>query len=243
MPTTVYITEACDPALPPRAADKLAHLHGLWQAGAPLIIVTKHPAALLTYNLPLTVLVHCTITGWGGSRLEPGIAAPAAELAAYQELSARYGIDRVVLRVDPVFPTGRGLERAFATLRQAVPGGRVRVSFVDLYPHVRARLAQLGIVACPWQGLHAPLGHRQDALRQMQTLVTTPIEVCAEPGLACTGCVSARDLHALGLPADDAGPSHRQRFICACLGGKREALTKFGHTCSGGCVYCYWRTP
>jgi DNA repair photolyase len=194
------------------------------------IVVTKAAHKLLSYDLPANVIVHCTITGWGGTWLEPGVAWTSETLAAYHTLVAKYGGERVVLRVDPILPTKEGMNEARRITQQAE--GRIRVSFLDGYPHVRARMSPYREL--PWEGLHAPLELRKTYLSELPAHT----EVCGEPGLPCTGCVSKRDLDAMGLAGGHLGG--RQRSSCCCLAEKTELLSVRGQ-CPHGCLYCYWK--
>lgn len=203
-----------------------------------VILITKSPQVLLELpreKLPEPVIVHCTITGYGATVLEPGVAPWHETISAYERWVDRLGPERVVLRIDPIIPTQKGLDRALEVLRRA--RGRVRISFLDLYPHVCDRFKKAGL-PIPWQG-HAPIEVRQAALERLQEAAGREVEVCGEPGLKCTGCISPADLRALGL-ADWSGPKSRQRPACACLGVKTELLSN-KHPCRHGCLYCYWK--
>ena len=63
------------------------------------------------------ILVHVTVTGYGGSLVEPG--APSAEWSRHQydRLAGILSPERTVLRVDPNIPTTKGLATADAVLR------------------------------------------------------------------------------------------------------------------------------
>jgi len=206
-----------------------------WTAqGKPAILITKSPQNILPSDIGNSI-VHCTITGFGGTVLEPGVERPSVTLEAYRDLIGKYGPDRVVLRVDPVISTTKGLQVAASVISQAQ--GRVRISFIDAYPHVVSRFKTKDL-SLPWTGLHAPLAQREAALKFLQGLTSFPIEICGEPGMACTGCVSALDLQVLGLNAE--GSRKGQRPACACLAAKTELLSTRGQ-CEHGCLYCYWK--
>lgn len=196
-----------------------------------VIAITKSPDRIAERDMPDNLIVHCTITGLGGTYYEPHVPSPKDTLEAYQRILARIGPERAVLRVDPIFPNCFETHLAIAEATE----GRLRVSFVDAYPHARARFRTLDTDPFPWQGTHAPLSIRQDLLRQLPENA----EVCGEPGMTCTGCVSARDLAAIGLPTGSAG-RRGQRAACACLAAKTEILNRRGQ-CPHSCLYCYWR--
>ena len=202
-----------------------------------VIVITKAPH-LITLPLPDKVLVHCVITGMGSSELEPGVAAPIITLAAYRRLVANYGGERIVLRIDPILCQQPYIEQALGVLKQAE--GRVRISFLDAYPHVRTRCAAVGI-SLNQEEFHADLDTRKTILGMLKKRVNC-IEVCSEPGLVCTGCVSERDLAAIGLDSKNmSSVKGVQRKFCCCAAEKVE----LGHSrsqCKHGCLYCYWRS-
>lgn len=199
------------------------------------IIITKDPRALLPLTLPSNTIIHCTITGYGGSDVEPKVLGPEQAIDAYHELYQKYGCERVVLRIDPINPYRMmGPEKV---ARQSLD--RIRISFLDMYNHVRDRLMQAGI---PWEddwtGFHAPIEVRRKAYEEISLQGLRDVEVCSEPGFPCTGCVSERDLKAIGLIGGT--PGGKQRRECKCLAEKYELLNQRGQ-CPHGCLYCYWR--
>lgn len=200
---------------------------------AGVVAVTKAPQALVGLNLPPQTVIHCTITGYGGSVLEPGVAPPTETLAAYRQLLARYGGERVVLRIDPIFTCGDWAAKAFDIRRHA--HGRVRISFFDFYPHLRRRFFDADVDYQQTQ-FHAPRNLRRSIWQQLGEP-----EVCAEPGLPCTGCISQRDLTAMGLANGSlSGQRSQQRPLCHCLAEKLELLPNRS-PCGHGCLYCYWK--
>lgn len=207
--------------------------------GKPAILITKDPGTLLKElmqqgkeYLPgkFNVIVHATITGLGGSVFEPNVPDKFAALTAYKQLVCAYGIDRVVLRIDPIIPTGKGILLAKSVLNLKEPNGRVRISFIDQYPHSKARLKAAGI-SLPWDTFHAPLKARKEAYEELGRP-----EICGEPDFACTGCISEQDCKTLGVVPEGVG---HQRKFCACLMNKKELLNS-KQPCSHKCVYCYW---
>lgn len=205
------------------------------------IIITKFPHLLRDKQLPSNTVIHCTITGYGGTSLEPGVDHWRKNTIQYWYLVEQYGPERVVLRVDPIIPTQEGLQLALDVLQAQV--SRVRFSFLDLYPHVCRRLASAEYAPIKKlydNQLHAPLHIRQACLQQIQEVVTD-LQICGEPGIRCTGCVAHRDIKAMGLigvPAD-----LKQGHIrpgCNCLVAKTELLTN-RHPCAAKCLYCYWK--
>jgi len=206
-----------------------------WVAkGKPAILITKAPSRLLDEVTPdMNVIVHCTITGYGGTVLEPQVQGATIEAAAYLALSNKLCRDRVILRIDPIIPYEPWLDMSRTVLYYAK--GRVRVSFLDIYPHAKQRMAAAGI-SLPYDDFHAPLEYRERAWE----LMGRP-EICGEPGMECTGCVSQKDLEVLNLdPVAMGRPGGFQRKACACLAVKKELLNR-KEPCGHGCLYCYWK--
>lgn len=198
--------------------------------GKPAILVTKNPGLLLPMlEESNNVIVHCTITLLGGSVLEPNIPRPEVATAHYHKLCNLLGSKRVVLRVDPIIEVKA--VRALKTLISEAEG-RVRISFLDLYPHVYRRIENAGLSAGRGT-FHLPVLERINAWRDLGKP-----EVCAEPGLPSTPCVSKVDCEILGVK-----PSTKlkgQRRECECLANKVE-LCNWPPKCTYGCLYCYWK--
>lgn len=132
------------------------------------------------------------------------------------------GKERVVLRIDPIIPTTDGIARARAvydfltgapTTSNPKYGTRVRISFLDNYPHVKARFQAAGLEPMKYN-FHATLASRME-----MASFFPGAEICGEPGMKCTGCVSERDLRTLCIePSESLGGI--QREACKCLAVK-----------------------
>lgn len=202
------------------------------KSGKPAILITKDPAKLLPHVTPQdNVIIHCTITGLGASLIEPNVPTWDSAIIAYHKLVKDFGPDRIVLRIDPILIPIKSV--AIKVWQQKM--GRVRISFLDGYQHVRTRWAKHPILdnnLLP-KDFHYPLAERIACWNEMNQP-----EVCGEPGMKCTGCVSAKDLEVLGV-RQVTGLGH-QRPACACLSLKHELLTS-RQRCPHGCLYCYWK--
>jgi hypothetical protein len=230
------------------------------------IIITKHPSCLLDKDIPDNTIIHCTITGLGPdcvegdgtSIIEPNVEDMDSAIGAYDMLLTRYGPERVVLRIDPIFPIGNMYkfgEQVLVRTKEVLDNssslyegeppikiGRVRISFLDLYPHVKKRLSVVkeldDLSKLP---MHASLRIRLMILDRLQANIPdNEIEVCGEPGMTCVGCVSERDLKAMGLVPEIPPKEANIRRGCHCLAMKTELLSG-KHPCSSGCLYCYWK--
>jgi DNA repair photolyase len=218
----------------------------------PAILISKNPIRLLgrlgtfeqEYGKPANVIVHCVITGFGSTLLEPNVPHRDEAMLGYDDLLTWAFLAgderRTVLRVDPIIPTEKGIKKALTVIRDAQHHGinRLRISFLDAYKHVQKRLVDARLPSLPYD-MHAPLKSRRQALRDVQEVYGKDIEICGEPGMVCTGCVSAIDCEVLGIEPMRGGK--KQRKDCPCLRNKFELLTS-RQQCKHGCLYCYWKS-
>lgn len=214
--------------------------------------------AVLACKKPL--IIHCTCTGYGGTTLEPGAPTPSAQLHNLKCLiDAGFPASRAVLRIDPIFPTEKGLAHARAVLDAmlAMQLGikRIRISIVDEYPHVRERYAERGWTPIYGGKFSPSKAHIQKLADMLYAYKDSGLhfETCAEPALVQTahnmgifniaevGCISKEDLWLMGLPMPNGLTTNPQnRSGCKCLSCKTEMLaTKM--PCSHGCIYCFWK--
>jgi hypothetical protein len=198
-----------------------------------LILITKAPHKLP--DIPSNAIVHCTITGFGGTVLEPGVERWQATIEAYFKLIEQYGSDRIVLRIDPIIPTKKGILAAQAVYRHKC--GRVRISIIDAYQHVQTRLKEAGL---PSINTKSCLTHYPYKIRKRTIELFPNAEICGEPDFESIGCVSVKDYLALGLDIPQSIETSSQRKTCQCLGTKTELLNN-KKQCEHGCLYCYWR--
>lgn len=204
------------------------------------------------------LIIHTTVTGYGHSILEPNVPTLYEEFTAIMELvKAGFHMSRIVVRVDPIIPTEKGLSVAYLTMIPFMEMGfqRYRVSVIDMYPHARSRFKKAGLPLPYGDNGFAPsqaqLSKVDDMLRQAKQFwegldngKVLRIESCAEPGLtepiAC-GCISDYDLNLLGFSEDaESNGAGYQRKGCLCYAGKTELL-KHKTRCPHGCLYCYWK--
>ncbi len=232
----IGITERGDAALNQSWRAKLHH--GMVDGA---ILITKCPSKLMEDIIPRNTIIHCTITGHGGTFLEPKVKPWLEEFEAATAILKQCGPERTVLRIDPIlwpnFDSGLSLEYS-PSLQVAAAGQkagfqRIRISFADAYPHVVKRIQEHKPNFTPSFHMHI------DWRKRMWEKLGRP-EVCGEPGLPCSGCVSKRDIEAMGLIGRISGDKSRQRHECLCLAEKTELLTN-RKQCPNGCLYCYWR--
>lgn len=249
----IGVTEAGDAGIDLSWEDKLCCVDGA-------VLITKHitpkfcEAALRNKG---KVIIHATVTGYGGSIIEPCVPSLEDERNAIVNLvNSGFQQDYIVIRVDPIIPTKKGVNIAQNTILSFVDLGftRFRISILDMYPHVRERFTRAGLPLPYGENGFSPNVHQvamvDDMVRYIQTCFEVrrqanklSVESCAEPGLRYTvrcGCVSEYDLRLLGL--DDRSDEFPgiQRKNCLCYSGKTELLDH-KKQCQHRCLYCYWR--
>ena len=105
----------------------------------------------LFHDVPLLpIIIHATITGYGGTKLEPNVPKPYINFAALSEFIRRCDFQSnnaasIVLRVDPIIPTRKGIETAKSMIEMGYAIGirRFRISMIDMYKHVIQRFRAL----------------------------------------------------------------------------------------------------
>lgn len=195
------------------------------------------------------IILHLTVTGFGGTRIEPLVPSLEQTYKKFLQLIEQgFPIKQVVLRVDPIVPSQRGIDTAISVLKRFEGLGisRVRISFLDNYSHVRERFKAENIDVLYNGKFHAPLYLRTKYLEKItdaaKGLGFDNIEICGEPQMESIPCLSQRDIDILGL-SDEIKliGSAEQRGACKCPSNKYEILKVKPHRCENSCLYCYWR--
>ncbi len=196
--------------------------------------------------------LHFTVTGLGGTPLEPGTPAPGEALAELPALVTLVGRpERVSLRFDPVvFWRDGGRVRsnlgAFPAVAEAAAacGIRdIRTSFAQWYPKARRRAASrsFALVDPP----EAEKRDRAAALAAEAGRRGLVLWACAQPllagveGVRPSACIDGallERLHPSGEPASRRrDPSQRAGCLCT----ESRDIGSYTQTCPHGCVYCY----
>lgn len=203
-------------------------------------------------------IIHASCTGYGGTVLEPNLPTYVDTINEIYNLIhyAGFPANRIVLRIDPIIPTEKGI-RLFQTVvayaHERIPEvNRIRVSVMDMYPHVRKRFEAAGI-PCPYgENFQASSQMFKELNNKIEELkIAYPelsFESCCEkniPAATPAGCVSPKDYEILGLQKPD-DTLKGQRKGCLCVGDKKDML-RYKYNATGynhcyGCLYCYWKT-
>lgn len=239
----IGVTERGDAAVDLSWTGKLANLDMA-------VIITKNPAkpefqkALLEHADKC--LLHATITGWGGSVLEPNVPTYKTALDGVDALvAAGFPKDHVVIRIDPIMPWNT--EPSMHVFREACARRyhRFRVSILDEYAHMKERFHKKNLATPSDMGIDmvTAVNRVNRMLHDIRTeYPDITVEACAEPRLDADqkGCINPEDMALFDLPVPEAHINGRQRRTCLCCDGKRELLTN-RHPCAHGCLYCYWK--
>lgn len=194
------------------------------------------------------VILHLTCTGMGQTCIEPFVPSVDETKEKFiQLITLGFPIEQVVLRVDPIVPTDKGIRTATSVLEAFKGLGikRVRISFLDNYKHVRERFKDKGIDELYGGNFHAPLDDRVKYLEMIKDCASEcgyeVVEACGEPGIESTPCLSQRDIDILGLTDKiRLVGSANQRSSCSCPQNKSELITNgFNKKCDNRCLYCY----
>jgi len=194
------------------------------------------------------VFCHLTITGLGGTPLEPSIAPWQEVVVQLPELIA-FAKDprRVSVRYDPIVHWYEGekvksnLPFAEPILREVHKAGitAVRISFATLYGKVRRRKG--------WRWYDPTPEQRLRITRELVSLARSlglTLYACSQSDLQLAGAVPSRCidgellsvLHPHRLPAA-TGKDPGQRAECGCT--PSVDIGSYLMRCPNGCRYCY----
>lgn len=239
----IGVTEQGDAALDFSWVDKLGAV-----AGA--IVITKELSPAFREVLLANqerLMLHLSCTGYGRTVIEPNVPTLSQTLEQLDYLLQRgFPLERLVVRVDPIIPTEKGIATAKKVIEAMYHLGvrRIRVSVLDMYRHVQERFQRAG--------LPLPYGNSfQASTEQFKALDRTllrimcehpglTIESCSEPALKVpekVGCVGKYECDLFGV---NMTTGYKQRKSCLCCGEKVELLST-KHPCAHGCLYCYWQ--
>jgi DNA repair photolyase len=198
------------------------------------------------------VYVHFTVTGLGGTPVEPGAPPMAEALAQLPGLAAFAGdARRVSVRFDPVLFWRDGGElrsnlpafRAVAAAAAAEGIEDVRMSFAQWYGKAKRRAAARGLAF-----VDPPEAEKRDHAAAMAAIAAAHglvLHACAQPeiarvpGIVPSSCIDGKrlaSLHPRREPASRA-KDRSQRPPCLCTESKD--IGSYAQACLHGCVYCY----
>ena len=238
--TKIGITEAGDAGLDFSWVEKLCEIN---------IIITKHLTCKNTKLIKLLlensekIILHCTCTGYGSTKMEPNVPKPSEVFEGLEQLINKgFPVSQIVLRTDPIIPTTKGIEKVESiwSLFSNLGIERCRFSIIDMYPHTKRRIKE-AYGTLPFETFSAPqkmIYEVEKAIERNKHLFAH-FESCAEKISEQVGCISKKDFDILDIPFENVMGGF-QRKGCLCCAGKTELLCN-KKKCPSGCLYCYWK--
>ena len=179
-------------------------------------------------------VLHLTVTGFGGSFLEPGV--PRVDYNARQLkklLEFGFPSNQAVLRIDPMISE----YIAEQVLDEFKDSGvtRVRFSFLNLTNYTSNEISDEDIAA-----------HIKDAVKLVnhskEMKYNYTFESCAGPwlkvpGIELRGCMNEKEAKNLGVNDVEFQHGKRNRDFCLAPLNRVEMLE--GHKCLHNCKYCF----
>lgn len=227
-----------------------------------IYLITKNLTDELIYELTegrlvnKKIILHLTCTGLSGTLYEPNTPSINHQFVNYHKLIQNgFLSELVVLRLDPIIPTKLGIVKAVEVLKlfDQSPIKRVRVSVLDMYPHVKDRLIELANnnpeykqeineLFCVYHGFHCDKSIMSHIDKLLEAFSRYKFESCAEPYLKVpieSGCVNSSDLKLLNCELSDITYGH-PRNGCLCLAKSQLIPGGFSRgRCPNKCIYCY----
>lgn len=192
-------------------------------------------------------ILHLTVTGMGGSKLEPFVPSLEITRDKFNKLiSDGFPVNQVVLRIDPIIPTPKGVQTALKVIKAFIDSGinRIRWSSIDMYNHVKERFNDEGI-KLPYESFHADkvkINGLYTVLESVCYINNIELEACGEPGFEPTPCISQKDIDILGLTNEITLEGNaEQRSGCNCPSNKIQILKQKPERCENKCLYCFWK--
>jgi hypothetical protein len=208
-----------------------------------LILPTRIWECLNKYD---QVFLHFTVTGMGGSYLEPSLPPLDKSLEMIPALVKRLGDPgRMRVRFDPIvhlrLPDGEiynNMHHFERVAYAAKAAGVVEMitSWMEPYPKVINRLKKFGIMP----ETLSPSERKKEADRLIGRAGEIGVRLlgCCANGLPAGSCINGQLLSRLH-PKGEAASTQKakgQRFLCKCT---ESWDIGWYYPCPGGCLYCY----
>jgi len=220
-----------------------------------IICWTKFPDAIFTppfrdvlkhYD---QIYVQLTITGFGGSPIEPYVPHWRTAMEQIPELIKFAGSPaRIRLRPDPLVALKRGsrvisnIELVEPIIARAAQLGikTFSTSFMEEYPKVKKRLYRHG-----FEIISIPQDKRKKIINQYNEIAagfSGHVYPCCVPGFSPSACIDGQlliKLHPRSEPCSTK-QAKGQRRHCECT--ESVDIGWYAMKCKSGCLYCYANT-
>jgi hypothetical protein len=218
-----------------------------------LVIWTKNPQNMIasgelreTLERYSQLYVHLTVTGLGGTVLEPNIPPWETVLRMVPALSALVKApERISWRFDPIVRCAAqgklaGNFEMFGEIARSLAAEGIttcRTSWVEPYPKVLRRLEKKGVRLMPHDALERK-EHIQ-LLEQTAAGLGMSLQYCSVEGCGRSSCIDGALLNRLH-PEGNICSTQRakgQRRLCGCT--ESIDIGWYSQKCPNGCLYCY----
>ena len=198
------------------------------------------------------IYLHVTITGLGGTAVEPGVPSCREALAQLSALTELAGSPlRVSVRFDPVLHwreagIGRSNLSFFSEVAEAAAAAGIRdmrMSFAQWYGKTVRRAEARGFA------FFSPSDKEQRSLAEKLSAVAAAnrviLHACCQPllegvpGLRPSSCIDGALLESLHPRREPASQRKDRGQRAACLCTESKDIGSYTQGCPHGCIYCY----
>ncbi len=198
------------------------------------------------------IYCHFTITGLGGTPIEPGSPALETSLAQIPGLVALAGrAERVSIRFDPIVFWRDGDARGsnlpnFGRVAEAAAAAGVRdlrISFAQWYRKARRRASGRGFAFID-PAEEEKIVYAAELAGKARALGLT-VYACSQPflapadGVVPSSCIDGRLLQALHPKNEPTSLKKDRTQRAGCLCTESKDIGSYTQACPHGCVYCY----
>lgn len=231
------------PILQQKYPPEKVHTIVVWTKFPKAIVTSPYKEVLFRYD---QIYCHITITGLGGTLIEPNVPPWQETLEILPELIRFVGLsERVRVRPDPIIYlryNGKlfsNVDLAKKIIQNASRMGikTFSTSFVNIYPKVGERLRKNGFVPLEYQA-----SEKRQIIIDLQKAAGesgATLYTCATPGFPSSKCIDGEllaRLHPKNEPCR-TDKAAGQRTLCGCT--HSIDIGWYDMLCKSGCLYCY----
>ncbi len=214
-------------------------------------LIKNHYNLLTLLKKYSQVYLHFTVTGFGGTEIEPAIPEPLKALNQLKKLVDLFGSERISLRFDPIlfYKKEEKVKTNFDFFPQIVEFSekfnikRIIFSFVQFYPTVIKRFKKAGI-----EYIDPPENEKISLARKLVNKLknsSAKLYSCSQDfltildGVEKSRCIDAEylsEIHPLGWKIEHK-KDRGQRKECGC--SQSKDIGSYSLNCPYPCLYCY----